>query len=339
MRIAFDQQIFAQQRFGGISRYYVRLVEHLSALGQDIRVIAPFFCNEYLHGLPNNVVSGRYVANINRVTSFSSRWTAKGQIRLWRPDITHETYYAKRATYRGCPTVVTVYDMIHELFPEAFPSDDKVAAFKRAAVARADHVICISQSTRNDLVRLLGVPRAKTTAIHLGVERFPHPDAAVVASLTLMKRPYLLFVGARSGYKNFLALLQAVAGSSRLKADFDVVAFGGGGYTEAERNVISDLGFAAGNVIHMSGDDAMLGALYAHARAFVYPSLYEGFGLPPLEAMAQGCPVVSSDTSSMPEVIGDAAEFFTPSDVGDLTPRVGAAQRFRKFKKATLKPC
>jgi glycosyltransferase involved in cell wall biosynthesis len=137
-------------------------------------------------------------------------------------------------------------------------------------------------------------------------------------------RPYLLYVGLRGGYKNFEGLLRAVAASPMLRADYDVIAFGGGSFRSSETAMISQLGFGDGRVLQMGGGDSLLGELYAHADAFVYPSAYEGFGFPPLEAMTQGCPVVASNTSSMPEVIGDAGEFFDPGSVEDIRRAIEA---------------
>ncbi len=100
--------------------------------------------------------------------------------------------------------------------------------------------------------------------------------------------------------------------SKHLCHDFDIVAFGGGKFTPDELKNIQTLGVNHQKVRHVGGDDHLLGQYYQYASAFIYPSLYEGFGIPPLEAMAHGCPVISSHTSSMPEVIGQAAEFFDP---------------------------
>lgn len=214
--------------------------------------------------------------------------------------------------------MVTVYDMIHELFKENFPPNDPTTNIKRIAVDRADHVICISQSTRRDLINLFGTPEEKVSCIHLGFEQFP-PNENAQTSNPAGDRPYLLYVGGRYGYKNFARFLHGVAASGDLKRDFDVVTFGGGRFSAAQRALIKHLGFRDSQVRQVSGDDSLLGICYKQARAFVYPPLYEGFGLPPLEAMAHNCPVISSNTSSMPEVIGEAAEFFDPNDTEDMT--------------------
>jgi glycosyltransferase involved in cell wall biosynthesis len=113
-------------------------------------------------------------------------------------------------------------------------------------------------------------------------------------------------------------LIKAIAASNKLKNDFDVVAFGGEKFDREELDFIVACGLRTEQVKHCEGNDQTLGLLYRQARTFVYPSLYEGFGLPPIEAMAHDCPVVSSNTSSMPEVIGSAANFFVPSDIESI---------------------
>lgn len=315
MRISFDHQIFFLQSYGGISRYFASLAEEFAATGNDVAIFAPVHANAYLHELPSGLAKGLHLKKIPgkgaRLLQAFNHFIAKWQLTGWRPDIVHETYYsAATAAPRGCPVVVTVYDMIHEIFTDEFPADDPTIRLKRMATARADHVICISESTRRDLIRFYGLPEEKLSVVHLGFNRLAR---GTVVDEPLTGRPYLLYVGNRAGYKNFTGLLRAVAASPCLRADFDVIAFGGGAFSPAEQELISRLGLAAGQVRQIGGGDDRLGVLYRQARAFIYPSLYEGFGLPPLEAMAQDCAVVSSNTSSMPEVIGDAAEFFDPA--------------------------
>lgn len=319
MRIAFDFQTFVMQRHGGISRYFVRLAEELAKDGEEPRIFAPLHANEYLRAIPGRLVSGFGIGGwppkLNRLVAGYNFAVAKTGMRRWKPDVVHETYYhPRRTSSAGTPVVVTVYDMIQEVF--GFEGDP-AADYKREAVHRADHVICISHSTKRDLLRILNVPEEKVSVIHLAFEKLAGP-AGAGAPLSSGK-PYLLYVGQRSGYKNFDGLLRAVAASGDLKEHCDVVAFGGGGFSAEEQDRIAKLGFREGQVRQLGGSDAVLGALYDRALAFVYPSLYEGFGLPPLEAMAHDCPVVSSNTSSMPEVIGDAGEFFDPSSVEAMT--------------------
>ena len=320
MRIAFDSQIFTLQRFGGISRYFVRLAEQLAAMQNDIQIFAPLHQNSYLEECDPVLLKGHSMPPAIRrgakLLSPLNDLLAKSNIARFAPDLIHETYYSPNGTGIKKPCVITVHDMIHERFPEEFRSFSSTSARKRAAVMRADHIICISHSTQRDLQKFFNVAAEKTSVVHHGYEQF---ELASQPRATPAEKPYLLYVGLRGGYKNFAILLQAVAGSSRLLRDFDIVAFGGGSFSQVEEEAIARAGFAVGQVRQNGGSDAALSALYSGATAFVYCSKYEGFGFPPLEAMAHGLPVVSSNTSSMPEVIGDAAEFFEPTSADSLT--------------------
>ena len=234
----------------------------------------------------------------------------EGTLVHWlKPDLVHETYYAsKPAMTPGYKRVLTVYDMIHELFPAEFPANDRTPIDKASAVARADHIICISEHTRRDLIRILGVPHEKTSVIHLGISLSPTGTRGDLP----VCRPFLLYVGARGGYKNFACLLRAYAASGRLLKEFDLLAFGGGPINTKEAEFIRQLSIPPENVRQVQGGDDVLEVLYRRAAAFVYPSLYEGFGLPPLEAMSFDCPVICSNASSIPEVVGNAALLFDP---------------------------
>jgi glycosyltransferase involved in cell wall biosynthesis len=147
-----------------------------------------------------------------------------------------------------------------------------------------------------------------------------------------LPKPFFLHVGMRGAYKNFGNLLSAYASSPMLRRDFDLIAFGSNGFTQRENESIQDLGLTSLQVRHLSGDDALLGHLYREAVAFIYPSLYEGFGIPPLEAMGFGCPVLCGKTSSIPEVVGDAGLYFDPNRVeaiADAMERVALSAELR----------
>jgi len=246
---------------------------------------------------------------------------ARHQLRRFQPAITHETYFSNtRSGDNQQPSVLTVFDMIGELGLDGVePTSVQIRQSRKyAAVARADHVICISEHTRQDLIRLYQIAPAKTSVIHLGCE--VRPPLESMAKNTA--RPYLLYVGLRQGYKNFARFVQAVASSTQLQSAFEIVAFGGGDFSAAEHALLHSLNFKPEQVRHISGDDELLANYYGGASALVYPSSYEGFGLPPLEAMAYQCPVISSFTSAMPEVIGDAAEFFEPADLSSIAQAI-----------------
>lgn len=323
MRILYDFQAFTRQFYGGVSRYFVELARLLSRLEDtEVKVLAPLYINHYLKELDPGIVSGRQVTHApkaaGKLFNIYNRAIMRHQAAGYRPDIVHETYYAKQSIplHRNQSRIITVYDMIHEHFPEYFPHWDKTAATKHQAVARADHVICISENTRRDLLEIANVSPEKVSVVHLG---FASPLAQGAPTEPLIDGPYLLHVGIRSGYKNFQRLLEAYAGNPSLHKEYRLVCFGGGKFSHVEERQRKILGLAEDRLVWMGGSDSVLMQLYRHASAFVYPSLYEGFGIPPLEAMAHDCPVICSTGGSISEVVGNAGEFFDPCNTSSIT--------------------
>jgi glycosyltransferase involved in cell wall biosynthesis len=315
MKIAFDHQIFSGQVYGGVSRYFFEVAKRIRTFdGYAVEILSPLFVNKYLQDDPSVNHWGMHLNRLprpRRIAQMLNAELVRWKLHREQPDVVHETYYlGRRLAPPKSKTVVTVYDMIHEKFPQYFPGDHKTSPIKKAAVDRADHVICISENTRTDLIELLKVPPEKTSVTHLAYT-FSSPYAQPTEEVRV--RPYIAYVGARVGYKNFVGLLRAFGVSRYLKGNFSIVCFGGGPLTAEERQEMDRAGLQQDRVVLMNGADELLLSVYRGAAAFVYPSLYEGFGLPPLEAMSAGCPVVCSRTSSLPEVCGDAAEYFDPT--------------------------
>ena len=323
MRVAFDQQVFLLQEYGGISRYVCSLATGLVKVPNvDVRIIAPLHYNGHLDELSGDLRWGwrvpRFPKTLRLVCS-ASAWLAQQAMGRFRPDIVHETYYSADAfAPRGARRVITVYDMIYERFPSEF-SGGSLAAAKRIAVSRADHVLCISESTRRDLIDILGVDAERVSVVYLGYDELRSPVfSSEEPRLHTGARPFLLYVGSRGGYKNFASLLRAFAHSSCLRKSFSIVCFGGGAFRSEELSLMRELKLADGQVQHLGGGDEVLAGLYQRAAAFICPSRYEGFGIPLLEAMSLGCPVICSNTSSIPEVVGDAGEYFDPGDLESM---------------------
>ncbi len=322
MKVAYDYQVFSWAKYGGISRYIYEIASRtINSPDFDASIFAGLYVNEYLKKCDSEFVKGWQIPLISKSAKIVSAINAKlskGWLADYNPDIVHETYYSyRRIAPKRSKTVVTVYDMLHEKFGHTMKKKDReFSVVKAAAIKRADSVICISENTKKDLMELLDIDPDKISTIHLGYSlqnNFLHCYPKQI------KHPYILYVGERRlEYKNFNRLLQAYASSKLLKDNFKLVCFGSKSFSSAEISIIHNLGLID-KIIYISGDDTVLSSLYTHASALVYPSLYEGFGLPLLEAMSYGCPVVCSNTSSIPEVVSDAGKYFEPSEIDSIS--------------------
>ena len=301
--IAFDHRIFSQQRFGGVSRYICEIAERVPRrAGWRSCIIAPLHYNEHLAGSEASRLGlhlGARFRGSGMLCRAVSGLLGPPTLAALGADLVHLTYYCARPPSTAGRLVVTVHDMIHELFPSSFSSDDPTHEHKRRCVSAADRVLCVSHSTANDLVQMLDVPREKIVVTHLGFsDAFRRTTLDNTAMKPNGRRPYLLYVGHRGGYKNFKSLLDAYAASSRLRSDFDLIVFGGGPFTSTELMHVQSLRLRPDAIRRETGEDLALARAYAGAHIFIYPSKYEGFGIPPLEAMSSGCPVACSNVRS-----------------------------------------
>jgi glycosyltransferase involved in cell wall biosynthesis len=239
-----------------------------------------------------------------------------------RVDLFYSPDFVLPPALPGTRTVLTVHDLSFLHYPDHFVPK-LVRYLSRVvprSVARADRVLADSEATRNDLTRLMDVAPEKVTVLYSGVDPRFHPEPEpgererLAARYGIGARPYVLSVGTVQPRKNYARLIRAF---SQLPGDVELLIGGGRGWlyeevlVEAARHErVRMLGFVA---------DADLPALYRGAALFAFPSLYEGFGLPVLEAMACGVPVVCSNVSSLPEVAGEAALLVDPHDEAALT--------------------
>jgi glycosyltransferase involved in cell wall biosynthesis len=320
LKITFDHQTFSFQRYGGISRYFFELISRLASTPDThVSLLLGFYLNEYgLEALRPQV--DRFIGQRRPAFPLPRRDALFNRLNdlMLRPslaqddaDIFHQTYFFNTQRPPNARHIVTVHDMITEIHPESFTPRTRITRQKRAAVQAADGIICVSQNTKRDLMTYFEVPEEQITVIYHANSLNVAPDVK-----SLVDNPFVLFVGKRAGYKNFEALARAFAASSAL-GDLHLVCFGGGTFTPDEHRLLITLGIAE-RVRHFTGADSVLATLYNHARAFVFPSLYEGFGLPPLEAMHYGCPVLAARTSSIPEVVGEAGLYFDPEHEDEL---------------------
>jgi len=344
MKIAFDSQIFCAQELGGISRYICDLVEALKKRSNlEIQIVAPFSINAYVKRISSPIFYGFHIQK-SKYSAVNIVWRILGLVAgnlllyLCKPDVIHETYYlAFPLGPKSAKRVLTIHDMIHEKFPGEVTSSKRLSANKKIAALRADHIICNSYSTQNDVVEILGIPIEKTTVVYLGLS----PSVAMKFDLTeeiqALSSKYLLFVGARAGYKNFKGFIKAFSSSQFLMSNYEILCFGGGSFNLEELNYIAAVGLSTDQVRQVSGNDSLLAESYARASALIYPSFYEGFGLPPLEAMANHCPVICSNTSSIPEVVGDAGAYFDPNSPAEMVEVMQSLLQSEEMREKLIK--
>lgn len=331
LRVLFDSEIFGLQVYGGVSRYFVELMRNLPAQGVLPRLVAPVTFNHYLRTLETPGFSGMRLPGWarSRSTAFAVRQLLRASdavsARALGFDVIHHTDYGRRLP-SAAPRVVTVHDLIPELFPAEFPDRDGCER-KRRACAEASVVVAISDCTRRDLLGFCPELEGR-------VEVIPH--AVDVAWFRTRAHGAddgtLLFVGGRYGYKDFVTFARATARLLEERPDLHVLCVGGGGFAAEELAPYAERGLLS-RVAQRSVTDDELPLLYRRARAFVFPSRYEGFGLPILEAFACGCPVVLARASCFPEVADEAGEYFEPGDPDSLLEALRRVVRDVVFRR------
>lgn len=317
MHILYDHQIFTWQKYGGISRYFYELMTHLAHESKvDVSLFLGLHVNAFDfhdHRKSFKHYFGVKLPGYTRCSKFINNALFCSMVApVLHPDIYHQTYYGNVAPHCSGRRIVTVHDMIHERFPQYFSPTDSAIRNKKESVNTSDGIICVSQSTKNDLMQYYHVPEQKVRVIYHG-----NSLHTAVTSNRIHNRPYVLYVGLRNLYKGFDQLVSAYAQSPKVHDNYYLVCFGGGKFTKQEHQNFVALGIDD-KIMAYSGTDELLANLYHYASVFVYPSQYEGFGMPLIEAMYHGCPVVASHASSLPEVGGNAALYFNPDEQDDL---------------------
>lgn len=323
MRILYDHQLFSLQNAGGASRYFYELIRFLTTV-PDVQTELLMGINASIYpfsqlpadkvrvvGFRDSVPPGtlRYIVN--------ETWGNVVAAGRGKMDVYHSTAYLRMPLIRARKVVATHHDCTYERFPELFPNAKKALWARKRLFPSVDAIICVSESCRQDLLHFYNVDRAKTCVIHHGLSILPRSTVAAAQLQSHLRRDYLLYVGMRAAFKNFDALLQAFRDSG-LSDSLDLLVLGGGPFTAQEKLRIANLGLNDCVIGFPAVSDELLAEAYARAKLFIYPSLNEGFGLPPLEAMSLGCPVLASDIPAIREVCRDAPFYFDPQDQGSF---------------------
>ena len=294
--IDLDDIIYSIQSFGGATTYWRELTSRL---------------HMFIPGDINHISANKF----ERLISPSS--SAK---------IFHSSHFRISSSSK-VKNVTTIHDLIYEK-----GLGGGIAKFvnlfeRRRSVLHADAIICISESTRRDLLEYYGkylyskpiyvVHHGCSNLITESLEKFDLFKKSQFSGCDFVNGNFFVFVGGRSGYKNFDVLVKAFASGMFAKQGLKIVCTGAS-FSRQELELIDGLNLS--DFIISAGflSPGALGALYGVARALVYPSTYEGFGLPPLEAMSLGCPVICSNSSSLPEVVGDSGILVEPNSIEHL---------------------
>lgn len=312
MKILYDHQIFSHQRYGGISRYFTNLI-NLGSKDPDIDVKVGFVTskNEYFPK-PFDFISKRLSKKLYKRVISINKAKSRHLLKSYDFDIFHPTYYQSYFLpfLDKKPFVLTVFDMMPELFPEYFPSDFNDISRKKVITQKADKIIAISNQTKNDLVNLLSIEEEKISVVHLSNDL--NPELVPLKNYKIPEN-YLLYVGTRKHYKNFPRFLKSIAPIIKKNKNLNIVLAGGGELEAQEKEQLQELGILNKTFLFCNLTNDLLALLYKKAKVFIFPSLYEGFGIPILEAFSNNCPVVLSDTPVFKEIAKEGACYFDPT--------------------------
>ncbi|MDD5131465.1 MAG: glycosyltransferase family 1 protein [bacterium] len=316
MKIFYDGYIYTYKKYGGINRIFTELADSLGGPGKGNQIYRFRFSDN------KTAVSCFYqVPKLGGLMRRYDNMILAGRIRKFRPDIYHTSYYRLPVEIPG-KKIVTVYDLIHEKYPQYFSKPEVFLNQKKASIEAADMLLAISETTRRDLIEYYRLAPEKVTVIYLAAShvfsRVTAEEKQLFQQANNLTKPFLLYVGQRKGYKNYLTLLQVYSKWSSNR-EVDLISVGGeAGLSPEEAKIIRDCNLK-GSVRMLAGmGDQQLRLYYGTALAFVYPSYYEGFGLPVLEAMACGTPVLLAKSPSLEEVAAKAGLYFTPLSAQEL---------------------
>lgn len=333
MKVLYDSQAFTMQKFGGVSKCFCELIAHLPKevqwevgikesdnfhLHDSIMPHLPysqhinlehFLCKKSFRGKGRIfVAANKYLPGFISTEGINRQYTIE-LLKRGDYDVFHPTFFDDYFLpyLNGKPFVLTVHDMIPELFPQYFKKNNPETKRKLLLCTKAAAIVAVSENTKKDLCRIMNIPEEKIHVIYHG-----GPESKNIEEPPIITEPYFLYVGGRGGYKNFSTLLNGFALFTQQRGGIKLVCTGNS-LNKKEMKEIQSL-HLTDQVIQIKASDQKLANLYAYAIAFIYPSLYEGFGMPILEAYAYGCPVILNKRSCFPEIAGDAAIYFDTDD-------------------------
>ncbi|MFP5040200.1 glycosyltransferase family 4 protein [Parasediminibacterium sp. JCM 36343] len=315
LKILYDHQIFTIQKIGGISRYFYEIMNNLPS-NISFQCSGIFSNNIYIRDikknranplLPNYDFKGK-----STLMNLPNTLSSLASLRKGEYDIFHPTYYNPYFLKKNKkPFVLTIHDMVHEKFPSIMAKEDKTSFNKKLLVYKAKHIIAVSENTKIDILKAYDKLSPDKVSVVYHANSLVNPGRQIDSGF----KNYILFTGGRGGYKNFNTFIHAAAPLA-LKYNISIVCTGMP-FSPKELILFGQL-HIAGKVFHKFASEEELFFLYKNAIAFIFPSLYEGFGIPILEAFCAECPVALSNTSCFPEIAGDCAFYFDPLSIEDM---------------------
>ncbi len=320
MKVLYDYGAFLT-KYGGIAKYFCETIDILKDQEDFEYNISLLWSSSYLLkekqlALSRAFFSTKPFKGKRTLQTIVNRTYSLKKILSGKYDIFHPTgfddYFIK---YNKKPTVITIHDMIQEKF---FDKNHREIAIKRKQIENSTHIITVSENTKKDLIEIYNVDKQKISVVYHGVKI---PTDSDYKEIDTGFDQYILYVGTRYWYKNFNNFVEAVAPILNSKKSLGLVCTGWK-FKEYEKNLFKEKNIEKQvKVLEVSNKE--LNSLYKNALVFVFPSFYEGFGIPVIEAFANNCPVCLSNASCFPEIAGDAALYFDPNNIEDIREQIG----------------
>ncbi len=308
---------FFHQRFGGVTRYSSCLIEKMINDNVNFKICSPIFKNNYLKTVNKKYIYGIHFSKYPNILflRFLNNLILNIFLSNKKHNIIHFMYDPENLyNITSKKKIITIHDTIHEKFNSVY--NDNFFDKRKKILENMDKIICVSENTKNDLLNYYNLNVDKIDVIYNGSDHLI-PINNIEDQTISVNKPYILYVGSRSKYKNFKLFIDAYAKSKRLINNFNILCFGGGKFSKSEIRILKELKiFDKINLI--IGDDKILKSCYQNASLFIYPSLYEGFGISILEAMNEECPTLVSEIPAFKEILGKKGSFFNPQDIDDL---------------------
>ena len=305
MKIIFNNSMFFHQKYGGVTRYSYELVKELIIKNIDLEMFLTIHKYQYLKDI-RKINTGFYLKRYPnlKILRKINNLIINNKIIKSNGTIIHDNYYPEELLKTKKNKILTIHDLIHEKFKEFY--GNKNLNLRKKIISEIDLFICVSKKTKEDFINYYNIPENKIKVIYHGSN---HLINLKNENLIKFDKPFILYVGSREKYKNFNLLLNAISISESFKKDFELICFGGKNFSDNEINLFKKLKIN-NNIKLVSGGDEYLKNLYLNATAFIFPSIYEGFGLPLIEAMSLGCPVIASNIKIFNEVCDSSANYF-----------------------------